>query len=93
MATTVPTLGHKRVNPSVNFNPVAQIISKAPATNNNVHAIGLGSFLFSVFHHEFHHSTLKNHSPPIPKGEGKIMTEAGYPKIKIAEHVKKHRLE
>jgi len=45
MATTVPTLGHTRVKPSVNFNKVAQTISKTHATNNNVHAIPSLSFV------------------------------------------------
>jgi hypothetical protein len=44
IATTVPTLGHTFVKPSVNFKRVAQTISKRPATNNKVHAISSRSF-------------------------------------------------
>ena len=43
MATTVPTVGQNRENPSVYFNPIAQQISKSPAITSNVHAIVFNS--------------------------------------------------
>jgi hypothetical protein len=39
MANTVHTVGHKRVNPSVYFSPIAHPVSNNPARNKMIHAI------------------------------------------------------
>jgi hypothetical protein len=44
IANTVHTVGHRRVNPSVYFNPIAHPVSNSPARNKMTHAIG-NSFL------------------------------------------------
>jgi hypothetical protein len=44
METTVPTVGHNRVKPSVYFNPMAQPISNSPAVIRIAQVIGVASF-------------------------------------------------
>src|SRR5579885_1322455 len=44
IASTVPTLGHRRVKPSVYLRPVAQRISQTPAINTYIHAMRLPPF-------------------------------------------------
>ena len=39
MARIVAPVGQGRVKPSEYFNPIAQQISRSPATNNQVHAM------------------------------------------------------
>jgi len=41
IATTVPTVGHSRVKPSVYFSPIAQPISSSPAIPIQTHAVKL----------------------------------------------------
>jgi hypothetical protein len=39
IAAAVPTLGHRRVKPSVVLSPIAQATSKTPATTSTIHAM------------------------------------------------------
>ena len=63
MATNVPTVGHGRVNPSVYFNPMAQQISKSPATHSKVHAIVSVTSTFVTYDLEREHQRQHGNTP------------------------------
>jgi hypothetical protein len=89
IATTVPILGHRRVNPSVNFNVAAQTISKNPAINNKVHAICLFSLPFDIFLNECHVNLRKIAFNVYQRGWGKSWSTGFFLKRRAGTHPKK----